>query len=66
MPLSYERRKEMNIRDCVEVYDVTPLPRQKGWTATTGRHITAFCRMTKKEWDAMPLYEEEKDLGREL
>lgn len=24
-----------------------------GWSATTGRHIAAFCRIGKKEWDKM-------------
>jgi hypothetical protein len=24
-----------------------------GWTATTGRHITAFCGMNKKEWSGI-------------
>ena len=26
-----------------------------GWSATTGRHIYAFCGLRKKEWDAMPV-----------
>lgn len=26
-----------------------------GWSATTGRHITAFCGMHKKEFMALPL-----------
>ena len=24
-----------------------------GWTATTGRHVRAFCGINKKGWDAM-------------
>lgn len=24
-----------------------------GWSATTGRHINAFCGINKKAWDAM-------------
>jgi len=26
-----------------------------GWTQTTGRHIKAFCGMTKKEFEELPL-----------
>jgi len=26
-----------------------------GWSATTGRHIAAFCGMNKKAWDALPV-----------
>lgn len=26
-----------------------------GWSATTGRHIAAFCGINKKEWDKMPV-----------
>lgn len=25
----------------------------EGWSLTTGRHIKAFCGITKKEWDKM-------------
>ena len=28
-----------------------------GWSATTGRHIAAFCGINKKEWDALPVEE---------
>ena len=24
-----------------------------GWSATTGRHVKAFCGISKKEWDKM-------------
>jgi len=24
-----------------------------GWSATTGRHVSAFCGINKKAWDAM-------------
>ena len=24
-----------------------------GWSLTTGRHVTAFCGINKKEWDKM-------------
>lgn len=27
----------------------------KGWTATTGRHIMAFCGLNKKGFDALPM-----------
>ena len=26
-----------------------------GWSATTGRHVAAFCGLNKKEWDALPV-----------
>ena len=26
-----------------------------GWSATTGRHIYAFCGIRKKEWDKMEI-----------
>lgn len=26
-----------------------------GWTATTGRHIRAFCGLDKSAWDALPV-----------
>lgn len=26
-----------------------------GWTQTTGRHIKAFCGLTKKEFEELPL-----------
>lgn len=26
-----------------------------GWSATTGRHIAAFCGLNKKAWDALPV-----------
>ena len=26
-----------------------------GWSATTGRHVRAFCGLNKKEWDALPV-----------
>lgn len=29
-----------------------------GWTATTGRHIKAFCGLSKSEWDALPMQED--------
>ena len=30
------------------------------WTATTGRHVRAFCGLHKKEFLALPLYEGEE------
>lgn len=26
-----------------------------GWSATTGRHVKAFCGISKAEWDKMPV-----------
>lgn len=26
-----------------------------GWSATTGRHIFAFCGLRKSEWDKLPI-----------
>lgn len=26
-----------------------------GWSATTGRHVKAFCGLDKKAWDKMPV-----------
>lgn len=26
-----------------------------GWSATTGRHVAAFCGIGKKDWDKMPV-----------
>lgn len=26
-----------------------------GWSATTGRHIKAFCGLSKKEYDELPI-----------
>jgi hypothetical protein len=26
-----------------------------GWSATTGRHVAAFCGINKKAWDKMPV-----------
>lgn len=26
-----------------------------GWSATTGRHIAAFCGMNKKQFEALPI-----------
>lgn len=26
-----------------------------GWSATTGRHVKAFCGISKKEWDKMEI-----------
>lgn len=26
------------------------------WTATTGRHIKAFCGLNKKEWESMAIF----------
>lgn len=31
------------------------------WSATTGRHLFAFCGIRKKDWDEMPVV----DVGRE-
>ena len=28
-----------------------------GWSATTGRHVKAFCGISKKEWDKMEVVE---------
>lgn len=28
-----------------------------GWSATTGRHINAFCGIGKREWDKMEVYD---------
>lgn len=26
-----------------------------GWSATTGRHVRAFCGLNKAEWDKLPV-----------
>lgn len=34
-----------------------------GWSATTGRHIKAFCGLSKKEYDALPMEENRNTSG---
>ena len=55
---------EKNGRELLRSYDTVVIYRDRkgklhrtwgGWSATTGRHIHAFCGLGKAEWDKLPV-----------
>lgn len=53
----------LNGRECLRSYNTIVASRTydgeihrhwSGWSATTGRHIRAFCGLNKKEFDKLP------------